>query len=315
MYFFSLIFLGIPFNIITFLLGYINSGKFDFKILNQNLIVMFSMFAFLVVLTILIIYIVYIYKLIVSKKNILKTKEYFRDVPNTYSPAIASAIIDLDNEITTDYPAVILYLCNIKYLKMERHNENTIIHSNNKDISRLKSHEKYVYECVLKNKKFKNDEFSKLVIADAKELGLIKEKEIKIHFFRKLGIVIIGLIIMMPLMDIEKSKLIDLIYNVVTSILYISLPVVIARTIYLLRKKQIGCYTRTEKGRIDAKKWIELKNYLNDYTLLFEKNMDYIVLAETYLPYLISFGKAKAVEEYVCENEKYRQILYKFNNN
>lgn len=75
-----------------------------------------------------------------------------------------------------------------------------------------------------------------------------------------------------------------------------------------------GEIKRTSKGEQEAKLWKGIKNYIHDYTLISEKNIDHIELLNEYIPYAIALDEAKSIEKFVSENENYRNLIYRFYN-
>ena len=55
------------------------------------------------------------------------------------------------------------------------------------------------------------------------------------------------------------------------------------------------------------------KNYLDKYTLIKEKEINHIEILERYIPYALVLGETENVEEYIKQNEKYRNLIYRKN--
>lgn len=72
-----------------------------------------------------------------------------------------------------------------------------------------------------------------------------------------------------------------------------------------------GRITRTSKGNKEAVIWRKFKNYIHDYTLISEKNIEHIKILEEYIPYAIALEEAKSIEKFISKNEKYRKLIYK----
>ena len=69
-------------------------------------------------------------------------------------------------------------------------------------------------------------------------------------------------------------------------------------------------YIRTKKGKEVAKILEGLKNYIKEYTLIKDKEIDYIQILEDYIPYAISLDEADTIEEFIKYNEEYRDLIY-----
>lgn len=245
---------------------------------------------------------------VLGSGNVFRTSDYSRDFPNDYPPAIASALLDLNTEITTDYPATIIYLCTKKYIEMHEENDNTYFSILNTNTSSLTEHEQYVYDCIFNKAVFHNDRFKEKIKEDALKLGLIEKGRRKIHFFRNFVIsltfsFVIGSlqdyvpdIIMVPLGLIASASVFGVFYG----------------SIYLFIKYQTENYHRTTKGNKEAKKLSAFKNFLHDYTLISEKDINYTTILEEYIPYAVSLGESESIEKYISNNKLYRKILYKY---
>ena len=76
-----------------------------------------------------------------------------------------------------------------------------------------------------------------------------------------------------------------------------------------------GKIQRTSKGEEEAKLWRGFKNYLHDYTLISDKNIEHIAILDEYIPYAISLDEAKNIEKFISDDDSYRNLIYKFYNN
>ena len=69
-------------------------------------------------------------------------------------------------------------------------------------------------------------------------------------------------------------------------------------------------YVRTEDGKNIALLLKGLKRYINEYTLIKDKEIDYIHILENYIPYALVLDEADAVEDFIKNNEEYRNLIY-----
>lgn len=259
-------------------------------------------------------FLVILYNSFIRKNNTFNTKEYYRDIPNNYSPAIVSAILDLNTEITTDYPATISYLCAKKCIEMhENENGNVSFVPLDNDKYYLKEHEQYVYDCLFNGKHFTNHVFKDLIKRDAIRLGLIKEGKRKVHFFRNFGIAIgTYMFLGITFQYIPETTFIYPIVGILGLLSGFSIFAVIFGSIFFAVKYQNENYHRTALGNKDAKKWSAFKNYLHEYTLISEKDLSYVKILDEYIPYAICLGEGKVIEKFISTNSTYRTILYKY---
>lgn len=75
-----------------------------------------------------------------------------------------------------------------------------------------------------------------------------------------------------------------------------------------------GKIQRTKKGENEAQLWRGFKNYIHDYTLISEKDIEHMVILNEYIPYAIALDEAKNIEKFIAEDENYRNLIYKFYN-
>ena len=53
-----------------------------------------------------------------------------------------------------------------------------------------------------------------------------------------------------------------------------------------------------------------LKKYINEYTLLKEKEIEHVQILENYIPCALALDEADTVEEFIKNNEEYRNLIY-----
>lgn len=304
----------LPFLIFVTIFVGVSNGQFSIGLLFTNIlstaIAILILFAFIFFIG----FLVYLYNALTIKRNTVNTKDFYRELPNTYSPAIASAVLDLNTEITTDYPATISYLCTKKYIEMHEENDNIYFSIINDNTYGLNEHEQYVFDCLFKGKTFTNDVFKSKVKKDAIKLGLIEEGRRKVHFFRNFFISIFVCFLLSAISGTVPEN--TFIYNLLNFIFLLSglsIFAVIFGSIFLSAKYQNENYHRTSKGNKDAKKWSAFKHFLHEYTLISEKELNYTEILEEYIPYAICLGEGKAIEKFVANNKIYRDLLYKYN--
>ena len=247
----------------------------------------------------------------------LTNDEFERELDNLYPPAIVSFIYNMQIEVYRDYTSTILQLYVKKYIDIVDFNEDVKIYKgNNTDFNKLLKHERYVYECIINNGKFDEEEFRELIIEDAKSAGLIIEKD-SISNKKRLGISIVAIIGTFILsMIIEKMGKFNEILEIIEGILLCIIMIEILFGTGLYRKcctilvGSVKGYKLKKNGKELLKRSKRLKNYLKQYTLISEKNIDFVQLLNEYIPYALSLGVADEVEKYIKENEKYRKLIY-----
>jgi len=246
------------------------------------------------------------------KIDINLNKEYIRELKDQYTPAIVSLIYDFKTEVYRDYTATILYLHIKKYLKISGFNNDIIItKGSNENLSNLLKHELYVYNCIIYKQSLEEKKMKNLIIEDAIEKQLIEIKQEKnntnlIKNILKILIALIGIIDIMI-----KGNIIRILINLVFVVFILK---IIDEYFNILNKYIDGLgsfYKLTKKGQKYLKKIKAFKNFIKEYTLIKEKDIEYIQILEEYVPYSLSLGTSPQVEEYIKQNEVYRNLIYK----
>ena len=233
-------------------------------------------------------------------------KGYVRDLPKHCSPAICSLIYDLKTDIYKDYTATILYLCIKKYLELIKEGEIYKLKSGKqKDISNLGRCEKYVLDIIKKEKKFDADIFKEEIITEAQEKELIMSKKHS-NVLRIMICTLFAIISLIIMYNINKIIFLILIYFF-SVILYVVVYIFSMKDEYRIVDTN---YVRTKDGKNIALLLKGLKRYMKEYTLIKDKEIDYIQILENYIPYALALGEADAVEEFIKYNEEYRDLIY-----
>ena len=249
-----------------------------------------------------------IQKILNSGRTVIKfDKEYVRDLPKHCSPAISSLIYDLKIDVYKDYTATILYLCTKKYLVMKKEGDIYKVKvEEQKDLSNLDRCEKYVVDIIQNKNVFDENKFKQEIIKEAQERNLITDKK----YGKKDKIILtllVGIGLLMITYNINK-----ILFAILLSIIWITSYAVIA--IFQINQENHYIidteYIRTKDGEKMALLLKGLKYYIKEYTLIKEKNIDYIQILEDYIPYAIALDEAEAIEEYIKHNEEYRDFIY-----
>lgn len=302
-----ILFIALPANILVSIIGGLFNGNM-LNLLLTNTIGLFRAVFMLGVVIYGVIGLIYLFSILKRKSDIIPTDEYTRELPEYFPPAIASLLLDLSVETTTDYTATIAYLISKKRISLSKDSgEIETIFENQSFGSR---HERYVFECITKQTKYDPNEFRKLVIYDAKFKKLIKEEKRKINFWRNIGIAFVAMFIFSTAGNFAKGRLLQDILFLAGLISELSFFAVIGYSIYSLKKYELESIARTEEGEVEAKKWAGLKKYLKEYTLIHEKEIKDAALFDDYIPYAIALNEAKAIEKFIDNNENYRKLIY-----
>jgi len=283
-----------------------------------------------------------------AKINMKDWVKWYRELPATYSPAIVSVLYDYQQELHKDLAGVILYLCVNDYIDIVDNGNDVLFYDKNKDESSLMYHEKYVLNYILnKIDVFDNKKYQEYVSHDAQELGLIIDKKsskykgmggmaiwgrlfenvekyavILMPVIGFLGGFFRGYLLFKPLTSISEyiaSIGIGLLGVMVAMFVYV-LVVRIILVLFLIRpaaKEKVKSefdYQRTEKGNFDYKNWRAFKQFLDDFSIIDERDFNEIYLWEYYLAYATSLGSAdqvlKTADARIINNKKFKILNY-----
>lgn len=159
----------------------------------------------------------------------------------------------------------------------------------------------YVLNTIINKSKFDENEFKQEIINEAQEKLLITDqlhsKKTKWTF---IAIICFILAIICYMINIY-------LYVIYLSIVPISLGAYHAMQTEYAKNTE---YVRTKKGEEVAVILEGLKNYIKEYTLIKDKEIDYIQILEDYIPYAISLNEANTIEAFIKYNEEYRDLIY-----
>ena len=250
-------------------------------------------------------------KIINSGRTIINfDKEYIRDLPKHCSPAISSLIYDLKIDVYKDYTATVLYLCIKKYINLIKDgNFYKVKVGEEKNISNLGRCEKYVLDIITNKNKFDENQFKKEIIKEAQEKELITDKK---HSKTLKIIVILIFVAALLIITFNISKILFTIcISILGAILYAGYLILIMNKGNQINLEVVNTeYIRTEDGKNIALLLKGLKRYINEYTLIKDKEIDYIHILENYIPYALVLDEADAVEDFIKNNEEYRNLIY-----
>lgn len=296
--------------VVTAILGVIVTIYFCIKLMDFSIFMPFFKvmillgIGFPIVLTIIYIVLNIIGKTMNSGQKVINfDKNYIREFPKNCSPALSSLMYNLKIDVYKDYTATILYLCLKNYLKLEKDNKNySIKPGTNNDTSNLSECEKYVLDIIINKEKFDANIFKQKVVKEAQTRKLITNKK----YGNTIRILILSIICLLLLIITYKINIV--LYNIYLSILGLSLfgYILIINTVEIKHTN----YARTREGKKLAIELKGLKNYIEEYTLIKDKEIDYIQILEDYIPYALALDEADVVEEFIKYNEEYRNLIY-----
>ena len=209
--------------------------------------------------------------------------KYYRDIVGDIPPAMLSIIYNRHINTEDQIISTIIYLNEKQVINIEN---NKIIVMNNQD--QLLEHEKNIIEYLngkINNYEFSSD-YSSLLMTDLEKQGYVVTKAndfVDMTELMQLTVIwiMISLIILMPIIAplIEMGVL--LIFPYVFAIISISF--------YKLISKKIIPVIRTDKALELSSKLNGLKNFLKDFTIISDKQIEEIKIYDDYILYGIIF--------------------------
>ena len=232
-----------------------------------------------------------------SKIDFSKDKEYYREILEKYTPAELSYIDDFK----VDYKRVIVSTIMNLELKRIIEIKNGKIEIINSNKENLRKTEKYILENIIDGKvKIGNSGYIELYAQrEALEDGLIKEntkegiKKRIIKMILKWGlglILVIGIFIITSYFYRSQSNEFIQIITLITIILFWGLIMLVPIFLIVYSIMQYNSYSRTENGENVNKKLEGLKLYIENYSLLKEKDKQYLQIWEEYFIYSVILG-------------------------
>ena len=237
-----------------------------------------------------------------GRKIINYDKNYIREIPKSCSPAVASLVYDLKIDVYKDYTATILYLCTKKYIDMEKFGDTyKLTLGKQTNYSKLGKCEQYVLNTIINKNKFDENQFKQEIINEAQENLLITNQ----MYSRKIKWAFIAIICFILCVICYNV-------NIYLFVTYLSIVPLSVGMYYAIQSKYSKNteYIRTKKGKEVAKMLEGLKNYTKEYTLIKDKEIDYIQILEDYIPYAISLDEADTIEKFIKYNDEYRDLIY-----
>jgi uncharacterized membrane protein len=234
-----------------------------------------------------------------------KYKEYIRQLPGDYGPAIVSVLLDYEIEYEKDIAATILNLHAKKYIKISANGLFKDIVVIKDDVTGLQSHEVYVYECIKSKSMIENEVFEDRIKNDAYSLGLLftKREMYKKNLIILLIIILISAIVyiygefFMPFHNINILG-----FAIGFQILKILDYVFIISYLTYLGKVSKREYARTTFGRKQANLWLRLRSFLNDFSQLDKSSLMQIDIWDAYLAYALGMGIIKKEDDFTKIN-------------
>jgi len=263
----------------------------------------------IIIYILLIIQFVKYIKILIKTKKINPTQEYqyFREKPNQYStPADALFLYNKGNgvlEFGNVFSATLLNLSLKGYFEISEENDEngekqTIIRKTKKDITQLEYEEEKIgmfISLALRNKeKITAEELQNYIKSHGLEINLLikrTDEEVKSKN-NKIGNYNEG-----ASKQKSKYKGIAITYFILaiipTPFILVSIPLIINAIVAIFINRKLS--NLTQKGIDEREKWEGLKRYMEEFSLLNEKEIPALAIWEEYLVYATVFGIADKV--------------------
>lgn len=237
------------------------------------------------------------YKDKLSKIDLKKYKNYYRDIIQKYSPGVLDYIDDFEIETNT----LIAILMELK-LKGIINEDLKILKD---DFTELDENEKYVCDHINDLKNIKIEDLKYAIIEDCKKYELIEitkqqknNKEVPL-----VNMLIIGTVLPFMITFIVFMSNVHIIIKTIAGFLpFLSAFIIKFRSAYRITYAVANSkepYIRTKNGEKVNEKLEGLKKYLEDFSSLENKSEEELVLWEDYLIYSVIFNQnEKIIKQY-----------------
>ena len=99
--------------------------------------------------------------------------------------------------------------------------------------------------------------------------------------------------------------------NFILFIVYASISLSAGYVYFSMRDENENVqFKRTSTGKELALLFKGLKRYIHEYTLIKDKGIEYMSILEDYIPYALCLDESKAMEDFIKQNDEYRDIIY-----
>ena len=263
----------------------------------------------------------YIYKKKYDSSEILN-----REINCGYTPSTVSMLIDNELEIK-DITADLMNLYANKYLIVNKSSNKYNITVNNestKTLDNLCNSDRYLIDTIiLKKEPFEFKIWKSYVEQNFNSLDFTKQlKHISLKTYAII-IIIISIVIMLLSFIITHQFSISFIFGLSTATIS---TIILSSFSTFHSNDKIYKLHLNAKGTKELKKWFRFKEFIKEYTLIDEKNMQDITLYEKYIPYAVALGINKNYKDTIysvfnefeikklLEDSKIDYLLYKNTN-
>ena len=252
----------------------------------------------------------------IIQKN--KVKEvYIRDIEVDYSPAVLSYLMNNKIETSKDLPATILNLCAKNILKIESIDGKIKIIDlkNKKEVKKIKSDEKYAYDMLVTGvTNSKINTWKNKVEAEYRKykFSMTNKKSLGIYLFGLYAAIFIGILLYSFITGETEitGRPAEIISRLLIGSFVAAWEILL---IYEFKEMFTGIIVRknenefgevyTNKGAREYSKWKKFENFMEDFSLIKEREHESVVIWGKYLSYSIVLGINKK-----CDKELYSKI-------
>ena len=220
-----------------------------------------------------------------------------------YSPAVLSYLIDQKIEPKKDILTTILSLYSKGAVDISKESNKYTFTKTDKEVY-MSCSEKYLYETILENKKIDLEKWETIIREEYNKEGFdntadektLKSEKRKIYFkFFALA----TLSSLTSIYALSRSNVLGV--SILECISIISVFCFFAFCFAVLTCEHIGAINKdifiNEKGKNEIKKWLEFKNFIDQYTLIGERKIEDTILFDRYIPYAMALNLNKAYKD------------------
>ena len=221
-------------------------------------------------------------------------EELNRKVNVVYSPAVLSYLMDQKIEPKKDITATLLKMYAEKVIDIKK-TEDRYFFYRGKYNKILNSDEQYLYNCFIENNKLSIVQWAKLVKMEYLKYGFSKEKEdekTKEKRYRKFSFIltIIMTIVSYILIHQWEMTTFAVCFSFSLLICFVGVELVYEFQRFYLNHNIF----LSRKGKNEIKKWLKFEKFIDEYTLIEERNIEETVLFGKYIPYAMALNINKA---------------------
>lgn len=273
---------------------------------------MYSLYIILTQLTLLLLFVAW--KIITKKKNSKVNVNYYREIPKSLEPMVASCLAKEKGVYHRELIATIINLIQKEYLTVTINDhygkkEITLKHNSVKDITELSISEQSILHFLLKNEeKIDLNEYIKLLTHNTDEVLRLKSllsnltNKISAKYYSSNMILFITAIF-----SLTEFYIFSMIQN--NTLLMIPIFLLILILIWIISFHAESIVSIKKKYKSEKNKAIGFKKYLRDYEKLEKQKIMDSPLWNQYFPYIIAYNLTNELLDHEQLNKENHKLV------